>query len=481
MTPPHSEIDEKAILGCVLLSPDCLAEAQQSGSTARSFHIVSNRVIFLAFEAMQNAGVSIEFSTLISWLQKTGKLAEAGGASYVSALTEATPSAVNLQYHIDAVREAQQKREFLQLCADGPKIIATGADWRTVSEDLRTRFDSIAIDGLPLGNADAVINSRRFDQAIEPPIERAIYTLKGIDIATPGNLLSINGLVKNGKSAVVEAMQAAVMTSRPDADCFGFKGFNPNGLALLSFDTEQSHADHWRHVKRTLKRAGLDAPPPWFESFFFAGLDLRQLLECTEKTIYLARKTHGGIHSIFLDGVGDYLSDVNNPAESNALVAKLHGRAIELDCVIVAAIHFNPGSDGKSRGHLGSQLERKAETNLRLDKADGVTEIWSDKNRKAPIPKGNGPCFAWSDEAEMHVSVESRLAAADSERRESLAMLADDIFRERPAMHYADLIEFFTVKCRPKLKQRTAERRVNELSRLGLIEKSVAGLYTPKT
>jgi hypothetical protein len=35
--------------------------------------------------------------------------------------------------------------------------------------------------------------------------------------------------------------------------------------------------------------------------------------------------------------------------------------------LIVGVIHFNPGGE-KTRGHLGSQLERKAETNLRLDK-----------------------------------------------------------------------------------------------------------------
>jgi hypothetical protein len=327
---------------------------------------------------------------------------------------------------------------------------------------------------------DAILKERRFDPAIEPPAERAIFTLNDIAIATPGNLLSINALVKAGKSAVIEAMQACVMASNSDADCFGFKSSNPDGLALLSFDTEQSRADHWRHVQRTLKRAGLDAPPPWFYSFYFAGLDLRQLWECTQEAIGQARKIHGGIHSIFLDGVGDYVPDVNDPTESNALVSKLHGMAIEHDCVTPCAIHFNPGSDGKARGHLGSQLERKAETNLRLDKdAAGITEIWSDKNRKAPIPKGKGPCFQWSDEAGMHVSVESKGLRVDKEKSETLAMLADDIFRKRPAMNYSDIVAYLTAKKGLKLSERTAARRIAELSRLGLIEKSAVGLWTP--
>ena len=277
-------------------------------------------------------------------------------------------------------------------------------------------------------------------------------------------------------------MEAAVLTVKHDADCFGFKSSNPDGLALLSFDTEQSQADHWRHVQRTLKRAGLDSPPPWFYSFYFAGLDVRQLWECTEKAIELAKKAHGGIHSIFLDGLGDYVSDVNDAPESNAKISKLHGMAIEQSCVIPCALHFNPGSDGKSRGHLGSQLERKAETNLRLDKdAEGVTEIWSDKNRKAPIPHGKGPCFQWSDTAGMHVSVASHGAKAEEEKSERLAMLADDIFRERPAMSFTDLSAFLTAKRGLNLSERTAARRIAELSRRRVIEKSVAGLYTRGT
>jgi hypothetical protein len=327
---------------------------------------------------------------------------------------------------------------------------------------------------------DAILKARKFDPAIEPPVERAIFTLNGIDVATPGNLLSINALVKAGKTAVIEAMAASAMTGRHDADCFGFKSSNPHGLAVLSFDTEQSRADHWRHVQRTLKRGGLDAPPLWFYSFYFAGLDLRQLWECSQEAIRRGADSHGGIHSIFLDGVGDYVSDVNDAAESNGVVSKLHGLALEHDCVILCAIHYNPGSDGKSRGHLGSQLERKAESNLRLDKdAAGITEIWSDKNRKAPIFKGEGPCFQWSDAAGMHVSIECHRTRTDKEKSETLAMLAGDIFRKRPAMNYSDIVAHLTAKKGLKLSERTAARRIAELSRAGFIEKSAVGLWTP--
>ena len=67
-------------------------------------------------------------------------------------------------------------------------------------------------------------------------------------------------------------------------------------------------------------------------------------------------------------------------------------------------LHLNPSSETKSRGHLGSQLERKSETNLRIEKKDGVSTVYSDRNRGADIPKDTAPRFVWSAEHQMHVS-----------------------------------------------------------------------------
>ena len=79
-------------------------------------------------------------------------------------------------------------------------------------------------------------------------------------------------------------------------------------------------------------------------------------------------------------------------------------------------IHFNPGSE-KSRGHLGSQLERKAETNLILEKnKDEVTRIYSVKNRRAGIPKSEGPCFRYDEESRLHITCESSEASGPGGR-----------------------------------------------------------------
>jgi hypothetical protein len=288
--------------------------------------------------------------------------------------------------------------------------------------------------------------------------------------------------VKTGKSAVVGAMVASAMAGEDSGCTLGFTSCNPKKLALLSFDSEQSPDDHWHQNARALRRAGLQEPPPWLYSYCLTGLGSKRAWECVKEAIRIAADQHVGVHSILIDGVADLVADVNDPAESNDFIAELHEVAIERVCSIIGVIHFNPGGE-KTRGHLGSQLERKAETNLRLDKSDQVTTIWSDKQRRAPIPKGSGPCFAWDETAGMHVTVEStelsKTRARDEAKREALLVLAEDAFEGHPSMRYSDIVS--TVKKLLSVAHRTAERKVEEMAKLTVIRKAVAGLYVLPT
>jgi hypothetical protein len=216
-------------------------------------------------------------------------------------------------------------------------------------------------------------------------------------------------------------------------------------------------------------------PPPWFHAYCLTGLGSKQAQELLIEGLNVVSDQHGGLHSALLDGVADLVADVNDPAESNDFIAKLHGLAIHYICPFINAIHFNPGSE-KSRGHLGSQLERKAETNLTLEKdSSEVTVIFSTKNRRASILKPIGPRFIWSNEHQMHVSVESEATAKIEVERRELADLAESVFADRPAMRRTELETTF--KTRLKVGESSAYRKAHRMIELGIIEKTVAGLY----
>jgi hypothetical protein len=362
------------------------------------------------------------------------------------------------------------------------KAVKDGHDFFTAGGDIGQLQDLVdhAPDWTPqISVVIRLLKEREFNPHIEPPPLRPIYTLVDIPISTPANLTTITSAIKTGKSAVIGAMAAAAMPHSQDADLLGFSSSNPKDMALLWFDSEQSPDDFWHGVYRSVKRAGLREPPAWLHAYCLTGLGHKRAWECVTEATRAGADLHGGIHSILIDGFADLVADVNDPGECNGFVAELHDIGIQHDCSIIGVIHFNPRSE-KSRGHLGSQLERKAETNLALEKdADETTVIYSTKNRRAGIPKNLGPRFAFSTEAGMHVSVESRQSAKDAEMREALLATALDMFGGHPAMRYSDIKS--TVMTVTHCKERYAEKKIAEMKRLTVIKQTVAGLYVIAT
>ena len=362
----------------------------------------------------------------------------------------------------------------------GPKPDEAKADlWEAFEQGRPINFFTMTPYEPPRDPILEMLAEREIDMGIEPPALRPIYSLAGTCICTPGNLTSFTGAAKNGKSATIGAAVASALPHTDDADLLGFTSSNPDHTALLWFDSEQSPDDFWHCVYRAVKRAGLQKPPKWLHAYSLTGLGHKRAWEAVQAAMNAASDKHDGLHSILIDGFADMVADVNDPAESNDFVAELHDMAIRFDCPILGVIHFNPGSE-KSRGHLGSQIERKAETNLALEKdADESTVIYSTKNRRAGIPKNLGPRFAFSTEAGMHVTVESRQSAKDTERREALVSLAQDVFGDHPAMRYSDLKS--TVMTVTRLKERQAERKIGEMKRLTVIRQGVAGMFVLST
>jgi hypothetical protein len=145
--------------------------------------------------------------------------------------------------------------------------------------------------------------------------------------------------------------------------------------------------------------------PDWFWGYYVTPLSIAERRDLLKSMMAQARRKLGGVHSVFLDGIADFVSDPNDAEECFAYIAELHRLAIQYDTLIYCIVHLNPGDNYKMRGHLGSQLERKAEVNLALEKnADGVTKVYTANSRRSPIFRNDAPQFAWSDAYGMHMS-----------------------------------------------------------------------------
>ena len=252
----------------------------------------------------------------------------------------------------------------------------------------------------------ARLDKGRFDINHPPEKPVPVISLCGQGVSTPGNLTVVQGGPKTAKTSTQIAALASMM--EPKGDCLGFTGTWTGG-AWIYFDTEQSQFDFDKVIRVALRRAGLDAPPEWLRSYSTVALDIDERRELFFAELERANKKHGKISGASVDGLADFCHDPNDALECFALVARFNRAAAQFDCPIIVSLHENPGSDnGKTRGHLGSELTRKAESNLRLAKDDaGIVTLFSELSRSLHIPKATAPCFAWDDAAGMHVSVES--------------------------------------------------------------------------
>ena len=119
--PPHALGAEQGVLGCVLLSPnECIDECVQVFGKAGKdvFYDLRHQTIFEVLANMRSENKPIDVITVQQRLKDKQLLEQVGGISYLAQLQEATPSAANLSYYCDIVREKFMLRKTIHTCTD---------------------------------------------------------------------------------------------------------------------------------------------------------------------------------------------------------------------------------------------------------------------------------------------------------------------------------------------------------------------------
>jgi hypothetical protein len=345
----------------------------------------------------------------------------------------------------------------------------------------------------PSSNTDfSHLDKRRIRLDDPPPKPVSVYCLADHQICTAGNLTGVVSQAKMGKTAVLGAFLAAAASpcERDVADIMGYDFLTisaapHHGRAVVLFDTEQSRYDAWQLVKRAATRAGRGDLPPNFRAYSTADLETAKRRAYLAAELQRASAECGGIHSAFIDGISDLCEDPNDLVEACGLIEELVQLAIKYDCPIIVVLHENPSGTGqeysKGRGHLGSQLERKAESNLRLVKdSNGVSTIFADRCRRASIPKDMGPRFQWDSSAGMHVSVVCDVKSDKAqEKREAERPAVDAVFDgiDGP-ISWSELKKLIMAVA--LCSSDVAEKRIKKWVQLGLIVTSGKGEYRKK-
>lgn len=213
-----------------------------------------------------------------------------------------------------------------------------------------------------------------------PPVaisykDHSYKTKEGIEvyptpIGTYGNFSFIQAPPKHKKTFLVSLLSAAYLGGQSKRFTGRLKGHR-NDKCVIHFDTEQGRFHAQRVFRRALDMSGLDN-----ECYRTYGLRSRTFQERIDFIDYKI-KYSDNLGLVIIDGIADLVSDVNNIDEANAIVQRLMAWTEQKDIHIITVIHTNWGTN-KPTGHLGSALEKKAETQMQIERSeleDGLMNV----------------------------------------------------------------------------------------------------------
>ncbi|KAA6317541.1 hypothetical protein EZS27_032318 [termite gut metagenome] len=214
-------------------------------------------------------------------------------------------------------------------------------------------------------------NSRLFvtDEFLQPPV---ILRVEDSIIGTLGNFSASTGKAKSKKTFNVCAIVAAALTN---SLILNYSASLPQGKRrILYADTEQSKFHCQRVLKRILQLSGLPtgSQPDTLEFLSLRKYSPKTRLGIIEEAIYHSE----GLGLVIIDGVRDLAYDINSPAEATELITKLMQWTEERQIHIHTVLHLNKGDDNTG-GHLGTELNNKAETVLQITKDELDRDISS--------------------------------------------------------------------------------------------------------
>src|SRR6266576_6933604 len=112
-TPPHSAEAEQGVLGSMLISPrDTIAECVEK-INEEYFYVPAHRTIYDVLVELWNGGQGIDLITFTQVLRDRNLLDSVGGAALVTNLFTFVPTAANLEYYLEIVRDKYILREII--------------------------------------------------------------------------------------------------------------------------------------------------------------------------------------------------------------------------------------------------------------------------------------------------------------------------------------------------------------------------------
>ena len=282
------------------------------------------------------------------------------GTPSVSSSNATTGSAIHPQMFASLLREAEFMDEPTpEELAEADRII-NEAMAPYAEQDIYRRERELRKEML-----SEALTPHLLDLTKPAPIIKPIIEQKGMMIASLGNISAVVGAAKSKKTFLCTALVGGLLAEKGDF------GITPRLAKVLWVDTEQSILHVRKVTERIHRLAG------WNEERNCGMLRTLTLREVEPKRraelLYMAIELYQP-HLVVVDGISDLMYNTNDIEESDRIVGQLMALSTEYNCHIICVLHTNPNSD-KARGHVGSALQRKAETVIFVHKVGDCSVV----------------------------------------------------------------------------------------------------------
>lgn len=111
--PPQDIEAEQAVLGAIFLDSDAIIDAMEV-IEPRDFYRRSHQVIFQCMIQLNDRNEAIDLITLKAEIEKSNALEDVGGISYLTELSQASPSSASVSYYAKIVDDKATLRNLIQ-------------------------------------------------------------------------------------------------------------------------------------------------------------------------------------------------------------------------------------------------------------------------------------------------------------------------------------------------------------------------------
>lgn len=377
---PHSREMEEAVISAVLIDAELYYDLTQI-LTAKDFYITRHAWIWEALGSLSEKRIPIDILTVAEQLERKGRLAEAGGAAYLTGLVSRFPGSLNVSTYAKAVHADSLRRQMIAALSNAAKLANDREiDAEKALTDIHAEFDNITPEyrphSSPLGDRVFAHSFDAHDQGDVPGVPTGLHGLdKMLGGYMAGDLVYVAARPGEGKTGyLITALRAAIAAKKHPAFFSMEMGDLSIGQRMLA---QQFNLDTYK-----IRRGRLD---DW-DAFrgmteWLNQLEAEKRFHINEKpsvnvnyihTVCKRLKSRGLLDIVFIDYVQLMSAKGENRHQQISLISRgLKEIALDLNVPVVSAAQLRRDAESKQ-----PKLSDLKESGSLEQDADVVIFVW---------------------------------------------------------------------------------------------------------